>query len=535
MNSTLVVVKGSLASPDSSSGEEVIRFEDLKGWVRSGEILRRLLRYQDVRLRTHDIDSLTRPLLTSLLIRAMSRGRCHIEDESPGWQSIGVRELLVLSFRFVRDALRRPALLRRAERDAGMVAAAGTQGLKRRQPYLDRTRKPLYLRAEFVDGLVAGGSVAHTAGVLNNLREVFGVPVWITTSRLPTVAADIPAIIVRPGGDFADFRELPSLALNRKVIASALADWQDDAPAFIYQRYSLHSYSGPWLANHFGVPLVLEFNGSEVWIAKNWGPSLSYPRQAEMIERTAITSADLVVVVSEAIRAQLIDESIPAERILTNPNGVDVGVYCPCVDGSIVRAKYELSDKIVIGFIGTFGPWHGAEVLAKAFDRLIRERPDLRERVRLLMVGDGPGIAGVRRGLDEAGIGDLAVLTGRVPQGEGPQYLAACDVYASPHIPNSDGSRFFGSPTKLFEYMAMGRGIVASDLEQIGDVLEHNRTAYLVPPGDAAALAAGLARLIDDPALRDRLGAAARQQAVERHTWREHTRRIVERLEELCA
>ena len=78
-------------------------------------------------------------------------------------------------------------------------------------------------------------------------------------------------------------------------------------------------------------------------------------------------------------------------------------------------------------------------------------------------------------------------------------------------MPNPDGTPFFGSPTKLFEYMAMGKGIVASDLEQIGEVLEHGRTAWLVPPGDVDALADGLRRLIDDPALaRDarRRGAA---------------------------
>ena len=58
----------------------------------------------------------------------------------------------------------------------------------------------------------------------------------------------------------------------------------------------------------------------------------------------------------------------------------------------------------------------------------------------------------------------IAVLTGLVPQEDGPEHLAACDILASPHVPNADGTPFFGSPTKLFEYMAMGKGIVASNL-----------------------------------------------------------------------
>jgi len=100
----------------------------------------------------------------------------------------------------------------------------------------------------------------------------------------------------------------------------------------------------------------------------------------------------------------------------------------------------------------------------------------------------------------------------------------------SPHVPNADGSPFFGSPTKLFEYMAMGKGIVASNLDQIGDVLRHGETAWLVPPGDTGALAAGLYRLVTDPVLRSTLGAAARQEVLAHHTWRAHVRRTLDAL-----
>jgi glycosyltransferase involved in cell wall biosynthesis len=105
-------------------------------------------------------------------------------------------------------------------------------------------------------------------------------------------------------------------------------------------------------------------------------------------------------------------------------------------------------------------------------------------------------------------------------------------MFVSPHIPNPDGTPFFGSPTKLFEYMAMGKGIVASDLEQIGEVLEHGATAWLVNPGDVESLTMGLKTLIDDEDLRYRLGLAARREAVAKYTWQEHTKKIIERLEE---
>src|SRR4029453_5904089 len=108
--------------------------------------------------------------------------------------------------------------------------------------------------------------------------------------------------------------------------------------------------------------------------------------------------------------------------------------------------------------------------------------------------------------------------------------LAACDILASPHVPNPDGSPVFGSPTKLFEYMAMGKAIVASHLDQIGDVLRHGQTAWMVPPGDVHGLASGLAFLIDDRNLQATLGGAARRDVLAHYTWRAHVKRILDAL-----
>ena len=186
----------------------------------------------------------------------------------------------------------------------------------------------------------------------------------------------------------------------------------------------------------------------------------------------------------------------------------------------------------MVGFIGTMGPWHGAEVLARAFGELVAANPSYRDSVRLLMIGDGVKMGEVTAALDATGVRDLTVLTGIVPQADGPRYLAACDILASPHVPNLDGTPFFGSPTKLFEYMAMGKGIVASDLDQVGEILEHGRAAQMAVPGSVASLVEGLQVLIDDSGRRLQLGAEARRLAVERHSWREHTRRIIEALQQ---
>jgi glycosyltransferase involved in cell wall biosynthesis len=80
--------------------------------------------------------------------------------------------------------------------------------------------------------------------------------------------------------------------------------------------------------------------------------------------------------------------------------------------------------------------------------------------------------------------------------------------------------------------MAMGKGIVASNLDQIGEVLKHDHTAWLVKPGDVESLMEGIKALIDDRVRREKLGQAARNEAMAKYTWKEHTRKIIEKLKE---
>ena len=191
------------------------------------------------------------------------------------------------------------------------------------------------------------------------------------------------------------------------------------------------------------------------------------------------------------MRDELVGGGVDADRVLVNPNAVDPDRYTPDVDGGVIRRRLGLEGTTVLGFISTFQPWHGAVVLARAFAALLarssgvpRLRPPADDRRR---AGAGRSEAGHRR--RRVRRGRHLHRSGRA--GGRPAYLAACDILVSPHVPNADGTPFFGSPTKLFEYMAMGKGIVASDLDQIGEVLRHGETAWLVPPADADALADG--------------------------------------------
>ncbi|HKJ92341.1 MAG TPA: glycosyltransferase [Longimicrobiales bacterium] len=419
--------------------------------------------------------------------------------------------------------------LRHRRQVARMLRELGTLS----DPMVPALERALFIRSDHAFAVRAGGSVGHIAGVIRGLRG-HGLDVRVLSSdTLPGVERDERFLLEPPVYEpVRNFPAMPELLYTDQLTAAALARCAAARADLVYQRYSLNNYTGPLLRSRWGVPFVCEYNGSIVWMFRHWEAGRLYmPGLATRIELLNLLAADLVVVVSQAMADEVLGRGVPPEKVLVNPNGVDADVYRPDVDGSDVRARYALHGRTVVGFIGTFGPWHGAETLVRAAAAL-RDRPDIDlADLRFLLIGDGARMPAVRQAVRDLDLGEAVVLTGLVPQDQGPAHLAACDILVAPHVPNPDGTPFFGSPTKLFEYMAMGRGIVASDLDQIGDVLEHGQTAWLVTPGDAEALADGIVGLLD-PELRRRLGGRAREVALERHTWDAHTRRILDALRE---
>ena len=391
----------------------------------------------------------------------------------------------------------------------------------------------VYFRTDTFEELRAGGSVAHTTGVISGFMEQDLTPLYISPYLIKSVAdMNIPMHRLKQPAWFRNIPELPSLLYSEYLFRRVQETFTHQPVSFIYQRYALNNYTGLLCSQKYHLPFILEYNGPEVWVARNWGTPLLFEKIAANIEIANLRAASIVVVVSAPIKDELVARGINSDKVLVNPNGVDPDLYSPSVDGSHIRTQYDLIGKIVIGFIGTFGKWHGAEVLAEAFGLLLKEYPAYRESIRLLMIGDGMTMPLVKERLAKYAVGDACILAGRIPQEDGPAHLAACDILASPHVPNADGTPFFGSPTKLFEYMAMGKGIVASDLDQIGEILKHEQAAWMVKPGDADSLMLGLKMLIDHPELRQRLGMAAREEVVARYTWKEHTRKIIEKLRE---
>jgi glycosyltransferase involved in cell wall biosynthesis len=418
-------------------------------------------------------------------------------------------------------------------------------------------RRVLYVNPNLWFGLRVGGSVGHIAGVLNGLVEI-GYDVEAFSATEPALVS--PAVRferLRAPDSFGFPLELNFQRFHHRLIADVV-ERSHSPHAFLYQRNAIASYVGAVLSRRLGAPLVLEYNGSEVWAARNWGRPLKYEKLALEAEDVSLRHASVIVTVSNVLHEELLSRGIPAERVVMHPNGVDASLYDSNRFGDderrSLREQHGLDDQAVVAtFVGTFGHWHGADLLARAIAHLIDHDAAwvAERRLHFLFVGDGLRMEEVRTTLTDERYQRFTTLTGLVPQERGPAYLAASDILLSPHLPNPDGTPFFGSPTKLFEYMAMSKGIVASDLDQIGEVLspavsggslpegdpadEEAALGVLVRPGDEGELLLGLRFLVERPLWREKLGRNARERVLERYTWRHHVRAILERVDALAA
>jgi glycosyltransferase involved in cell wall biosynthesis len=267
----------------------------------------------------------------------------------------------------------------------------------------------------------------------------------------------------------------------------------------------------------------------------------------------SLRHADAIVVVSDVLKEECASRGIPPERVIVQPNGMDPAIFDPgrFPQESVQATRARLGippGAVVVTFLGTYGMWHGAEVFAAAARRLIDEGAAAEGGRPLfyLFVGEGLRMPEVRAQFAGSGRMFPVRFAGLVPQAEAPEYLAASDILVSPHVKNPDGTRFFGSPTKLFEYMAMGKPIAASDLEQIGQVLANSyratdlpegpppaddgRLAVLSAPGDLEELVKSLRFLATRPDYRRILGANARREALARYTWDAAVEHMIEAL-----
>lgn len=402
-----------------------------------------------------------------------------------------------------------------------------------------------YVRLDYWAKLTTGGSYGHTCFLARALAKV--------TDRFECVFANryelLDVLKVKqnvlphnyPSASSADF-----IHYGRAFEQPVAAELDRIKPLYVYERSVLGNRAAAIWCHENNVPYIVEFNGSELAMARTFGRPYDLELELELYEDYGLSVATLINVISEPVAEELVKRGFPREKILVNPNCVDPDFYKPASDEErkTRREKYGLAaDDLVVGFCGTFGGWHGIEVLAEAIPRICAANPT----AKFLLIGDGNLKHLVQDAVAKNGLQDRVVDLGLIPQIEGAQALTICDILLAPHAQNIDGKTFFGSPTKLFEYLAVGAAVVASDLAQLGEIMRPSLTAaetrsgapvtsergVLVAPGSVEDLVDAVGALASNPEMRIALARNAHEAVLGNYTWDIHIENIWKKMADM--
>lgn len=312
-------------------------------------------------------------------------------------------------------------------------------------------------------------------------------------------------------------RELAELAYNIPATLRLARAFRAFRPDFVYERYNLYFLAGSMLARWSATPVFLEVNSPLAEERSKFG-GLTLRRLAFAVERFTWRSPARVLPVTRVLGQTVIEAGVPADRIRIVPNGIVLDRFPP-------RPPRGDQTQVVLGFVGFVRDWHGLDtVIAALADEAAATN------VSLVIVGDGPARAALEQQSVALGIADRVRFSGLVPQDQVANRVMAFDIALQP------GVTPYASPLKIFDYMAAGCAIAAPDQPNIREILRHEHTALLFDPDSHASRWDAINRLIRDPALRRRLGAAARAELEHQsYTWAGNAARITAWARELGA
>lgn len=278
-------------------------------------------------------------------------------------------------------------------------------------------------------------------------------------------------------------------------------------------------------ARALGLPFVYEVRGfwevTRISREPDFVHSTGYKMQ-KFYETQTVQAADAVITLTTPMKEELIGRGAPARSITLAPNSCDPSRFTPRGRDAALAAHYDIPEDVpVIGYIGTFVQYEGLEHLARACAQLKNDGV----KFRLLLVGNenasgldrGPITEEVLRVARESGLGDWLIMPGRIPHEEVEAHYSLIDVAPFPRKPQPVTEMV--SPMKPLEALAMEKAVVVSSVRALTEMVRDNETGLVFEKGNVDSLKATLARLLQDGALRARLGRTGREWVETERSW----------------
>jgi glycosyltransferase involved in cell wall biosynthesis len=367
----------------------------------------------------------------------------------------------------------------------------------------------------------ASGGVRHIFEIAEHLKRT-GHEVVLFAPKLDPYPFDTPMeIIYVPVLRMAHLAPLSYTLMSFLHIARYLSK---RGASLIYEReidLSLTSSLVSWL---FGIPLVIEVNAiitEEHELARSSAVKI---KLMETMQGIYLKRANRIVAVTEGIKRELCEQfSLPPQKMIVVHNGTNLEVAQPREKSSCKKALGMDPSKPCVGFVGRLYSFQGVDYLIKAAPYVLEKMP----HTMFLIVGDGAERENLEKLAESEDVADRFLFFGEVPFQKVPDFIGACDVCLALKRPLRSGY----SPLKLYEYMACGRPVVASNLDGF-EILSEHEAGCLVEPTDFQGTARQIVDLLKDEELQKRMGINGRKTSSD-FSWETAARKVERMCQEL--
>lgn len=331
-------------------------------------------------------------------------------------------------------------------------------------------------------------------------EEVNGVPHWRTPAHTGSKA---PLL-----------REWLLMRALKRQVKAAIQDWQPN----LVHAHSPMLVGLPALAaaREAGLPFVYEIR--DLWENASvdrgkFGVNSPVYRLARRMETRVLRRADAVVTICEKLREELAPRTGSAAKLFVVDNGVDASGFIPGSGGDEARHKWGLIDKRIIGYVGTFQPYEGLDLLIAALPQILKQEP----QAHLVITGSGGQEPEMRKQVCDLGLDEQVTFTGRLPHDQVGSIYAMANVMVYPRILTRTTA--LTTPLKPLEAMAMGKPVIVSNVPAMQELVRPGKTGLMFHAGNAADLAAQCISVMQAPDRLEQLGRNAREWILQERQW----------------
>lgn len=305
------------------------------------------------------------------------------------------------------------------------------------------------------------------------------------------------------------FKDFQLIRFDKSLEPGLRALIKDFQPDLIYERVAYLQNSGVKTAESMNVKHVAEINAPYPEERVYFSGNSFFLNQAKDHERQILAKSDLITAVSSDLKEHLQKKLTDIDsKVIVVPNCVNPSETAhTSADVATLRESYGLSDKTIIGFVGSIFPYHGVDLLIDAFAQM-----ESLTETRLLVVGDGEALPELKAKARSLGVLDRCIFTGSVPHRQVYPLIEIMDICVMPD------SNWYGSPVKIFEYGLMKKPVIAPDLGPLRDVMTDGENGLLVK-SNAVALRQAIEKLVSEPEKRRDIADAWHQKVLIEYTW----------------